>query len=46
LINAMAAFYLAGHAENIGDGLGFAMDSIKNGHAKRKLDMLREAVPV
>lgn len=45
LVNAMAAFYLTGRAESIGDGLGFAMDSVRNGLAKKKLDQLREAAP-
>jgi anthranilate phosphoribosyltransferase len=40
LINAMAAFYLTGHAETIGDALGYAFDSIRNGHALKKLSQL------
>lgn len=44
LINAIAAFHLAGYAENLADGFSFGIDSLKNGHALKKLNQLAEAV--
>lgn len=46
LINAIAAIYLAGNARHVGDALGPASDSIRNGHGLRKLDRLAEAATV
>lgn len=43
LINAMAAFYISGYSENIADGFGYAVDSIKNGHALKKVGQLSAA---
>lgn len=43
LINAMATFYLTGHADDIGDAFEYAFDSIKNGHAAKKLNQMAEA---
>lgn len=43
LINAMAAFHLAGYAETVGDASGYAVDSIKSGHAMKKLEQLAAA---
>ncbi len=43
LINSMAAFFLTGHGETIGDAHGFAVDSIRNGHALKKLELLSTA---
>lgn len=44
VLNAAAAFYLAGHGEDLSAGSSLAVDSIKNGHAMRKLNQLAEAV--
>ncbi len=44
MMNAMAAFHLAGHGETIGDAFSYAFDSLKNGHAMRKLELLSSAV--
>lgn len=44
LANAASAFYLAGYAENIGDGFALAADSIRNGSAVNKHVQLSEAV--
>ncbi len=43
LINSMAAFYLTGHGEAIGDAQEHAVDSIRNGHAMKKLELLSTA---
>ncbi len=44
LINAMAAIYLTGQAETIGDAIGYARESIKNGNAKKKLSQLSTTI--
>ncbi len=44
LMNAMAAIYLTGYAESVSAAHGFAFDSIKNGHALKKLNSLADAV--
>lgn len=44
LANAMAAFYIAGYGESLQDTFGFAFDSIRNGHALKKLNALAAAV--
>ena len=44
VMNAMAAIYIAGYAEDLGAAHGVAVDSIKNGSAAKKLDQLAEAV--
>ena len=44
LVNAMAAFYIAGYGESLKDTFGFALDSIRNGHALKKLNALTTAV--
>ena len=43
LMNAMAAFYLAGRGETTSENLHLAMDSIKSGKAMRKLTELSAA---
>jgi anthranilate phosphoribosyltransferase len=40
LVNAAAALYLAGHSETMGDALEFAVESIRGGHAMKKLEQL------
>lgn len=44
VLNAAAAFYLAGHARSLADGSRFAVESITQGHAIRKLAQLAGAV--
>ena len=44
IMNAAAAFYISGYGDDLIDGTWFAADSIKNGHAMRKLNQLTEAV--
>ena len=43
-INAMAALYIAGHSKGIREASGPVLDSIRNGHALKKLNALAEAV--
>ncbi len=44
ILNSAAAFYISGYGDDLIDGTCFAADSIKNGHAMKKLDKLAEAV--
>ena len=43
-LNAMAALYIAGHSKGIREASGPVLDSIRNGHALKKLNALAEAV--
>jgi anthranilate phosphoribosyltransferase len=43
-INAAAAIYLSGHGDNVWEAMYYVFDSIRGGHAIKKLKALAEAV--